>query len=58
MTTFKEFKLLKKYQHIILLELKESFKQNVVVTDNDTDGKRLFIDNEPIGYEEIKQIKL
>lgn len=54
MTDFKEFKELRVGQRIILLELKDSYKQNVFVTENDQDKKILYIDDNPIYYSDIK----
>jgi len=54
MTDFKEFKELRVGQRIILLELEDSYKQNVFVTENDQDKKILYIDDNPINYSDIK----
>jgi len=58
MANFQEFKKIKAGQKIQLLKLKDSFKQNVTITENDTDKKILYIDSEAIGYEEIKFIDI
>jgi hypothetical protein len=54
MTDFKEFKELRVGQRIILLELEDSYKQNVFVTENDQDKKILYVDDNPINYSDIK----
>jgi hypothetical protein len=54
MTNFSEFKKLYSGQRIILLELKDSYKQNVFVTENDRDKKILYVDDNPINYSDIK----
>jgi hypothetical protein len=54
MTNFSEFKKLYSGQRIILLELKDSYKQNVFVTENDQDKKILYVDDNPINYSDIK----
>ena len=54
MANFSEFKKLHSGQRIILLELKDSYKQNVFVTENDQDKKILYVDDNPINYSDIK----
>ena len=54
MTKFSEFKELRTGQRIMLLELEDSYKQNVFVTENDQDKKILYVDDNPIYYSDIK----
>ena len=57
---FQQLKKLQQNDKISLLELKESFKQNVTIIDNDTDKKLLLIEcdnvKQSLCYSQIKSI--
>lgn len=58
--SFQKLKKLQQNDKINLLELKESYKQNVTIIDNDTDKKLLLIEcdnrQESLCYSQIKSI--
>lgn len=58
---FQQLKKLQQNDKINLLELKESYKQNVTIIDNDTDKKLLLIEcngtKQSLCYSQIKSIK-